>query len=320
MIASNGASPATGPSRSPWRNSIRSARPCGPAFASATARASGLMSIATNRAVLWCWAQARARQPEPVPTSTHAGRLDAPWSAARNSTTTNSESGRGIRTAGETVRGERVELLAADEVGHRHPLGAAADQVAEGAARRLADLVLEVGVELDPLPAEHLGQHDLGVEPRALGPAPLEVIGRPGQEPADRPALVRVEGVGVGGSARSSVDRRRRVRVSGASWSHLAELLAAVVVDQGRGQREQVALDHPVEVVERQADPMVGHPVLREVVGADPLRAVARADQGPPGLVALGAGLLLRSARRAGCGGCASPWPCSCAGSARRGS
>ena len=78
------------------------------------------------------------------------------------------------------------------------PLGASADQVAERAAGPLADVLLEVGVELHPLPAEHVGQQHLGVEPGALGPSSLEEVGRPGQQPADRPALVRV-GRGGGG-------------------------------------------------------------------------------------------------------------------------
>ena len=75
-----------------------------------------------------------------------------------------------------------------------------------------------------------------------------------------------------------------------------------------------------IEPVEGQADPVVGHAVLGEVVGPDPLRAIARADQGPPRLGRARRGPSPRSARRAGCGGCASPWPCSCAGSVRRGS
>src|SRR5205085_12621589 len=87
----------------------------------------------------------------------------------------------------------------------------------------------------------------------------------------------------------------RGVSVSLRLWvtSHLAELLATIVLDQFRGQRGEVALHHTVEAVQGQADPVIGHAVLREVVGADPLRPVARADQGAPGLGALGAGLLL---------------------------
>ncbi len=63
-----------------------------------------------NRAVLWVCAQASARYPDPVPTSTTRG-ASMPLNAARNSTTTNSESGRGISTAGVTVSGSEKNSL-----------------------------------------------------------------------------------------------------------------------------------------------------------------------------------------------------------------
>ena len=40
----------------------------------------------------------------------------------------------------------------------------------------------------------------------------------------------------------------------------------------------QVTVEDAIELVQRQADAMVGHPVLREIVGADAFGAVARAD------------------------------------------
>ena len=58
----------------------------------------------------------------------------------------------------------------------------------------------------------------------------------------------------------------------------VAELLA-IVVDEGVGNRLQVADDHLIEVVHRQADAVIGHAVLREIVGANPLAAVAGADE-----------------------------------------
>ena len=54
--------------------------------------------------------------------------------------------------------------------------------------------------------------------------------------------------------------------------------------------RVQVTVDHLVQVVRLVADPVVGDPVLREVVGADPLRPVDGADLG----LALGRGLRVR--------------------------
>ena len=76
--------------------------------------------------------------------------------------------GPGDEDGGRDLQGQRVELLAADQVGHGRPLGAAAHQVAKDGSGLLADLLLVVGVKLNPLPAEHMGQHDLGVEPGAL--------------------------------------------------------------------------------------------------------------------------------------------------------
>ena len=75
-------------------------------------------------------------------------------------------------------------------------------------------------VELDPLPAEDLGEQDLGVEPGALGPLALEEVGRSRSEAADGPASSAGSAVGVDVPCHRASD--------------LAELLAAVVVDQGR--------------------------------------------------------------------------------------
>src|SRR4051812_47977598 len=44
----------------------------------------------------------------------------------------------------------------------------------------------------------------------------------------------------------------------------------------------EVAVHDPRQVVDRLPDPVVGHPVLREVVGPDLVRAVTRPDHGPP--------------------------------------
>ncbi|ABA50496.1 hypothetical protein BURPS1710b_3601 [Burkholderia pseudomallei 1710b] len=53
-------------------------------------------------------------------------------------------------------------------------------------------------------------------------------------------------------------------------------------------QLVEIAVHDLFELVQRQVDPVIGHPALREVVRADPLGAVARADQ------ALARGCLLR--------------------------
>ena len=61
--------------------------------------------------------------------------------------------------------------------------------------------------------------------------------------------------------------------------AHLVAELLAVVVDQRVGHRLQVAGDDLVELVQREADAVVGQAILREVVGANPLAAVAGADE-----------------------------------------
>ena len=58
------------------------------------------------------------------------------------------------------------------------------------------------------------------------------------------------------------------------------QFLGPVGVQQGVEQRAEVALHHLVEVVGGVADAVVGEAVLREVVRADALAAVAGADLG----------------------------------------
>ena len=57
---------------------------------------------------------------------------------------------------------------------------------------------------------------------------------------------------------------------------------------QGLEQVVEGARDDPVEAVERQVDAVVGHPVLRKIIGPDALAAVAGADQIAAGLPLLG--------------------------------
>src|SRR4051812_24163537 len=54
--------------------------------------------------------------------------------------------------------------------------------------------------------------------------------------------------------------------------------LGLVLGDQRADQLVQLALQYLGQPVERKIDPVVGHPPLREIVGADALRSVARAD------------------------------------------
>src|SRR5690606_7208573 len=72
----------------------------------------------------------------------------------------------------------------------------------------------------------------------------------------------------------------------------------------GRGERVEglveVAVHDVVEVVGGVADPVVGEPVLREVVGADALGPVGGAHLRAPGLSGGGGGLLLLLGEEAG--------------------
>ena len=77
--------------------------------------------------------------------------------------------------------GERIKLLAPDEIGDRRALGAPANQLAKCGPRRLADFLFKVRVELHSLPIEDMGQHDFRVEARTFRSVTLKVIGGPRQ-------------------------------------------------------------------------------------------------------------------------------------------
>src|SRR5437870_13326143 len=67
-----------------------------------------------------------------------------------------------------------------------------------------------------------------------------------------------------------------------------AQLLRAFLREQRVDELVEVAVEHRLQLVRRDADAMVGHAVLREVVGPDLLGALPRSDLFPSGL-----GLLL---------------------------
>src|SRR5262245_13507859 len=57
--------------------------------------------------------------------------------------------------------------------------------------------------------------------------------------------------------------------------------LALLLGAERLGELAEIAVEHLVEAVDRELDPMVGHAVLREVVGPDLLRPLARPDLRP---------------------------------------
>ena len=99
---------------------------------------------------------------------------------------------------------------------------------------------------------------------------------------------------GVGERARSAARPARRAapvahaRAIGSSTGmalHGRELARLMIGDERVDQLvERRALEHRVELVQRQVDAMIGDAPLRKVVGADALRAVARADLALAGL------------------------------------
>src|ERR1700734_1834970 len=69
----------------------------------------------------------------------------------------------------------------------------------------------------------------------------------------------------------------------------LFQLLALIVVGERREQRVQPAFHYQIELVQGQADAMIGDAILREVVGADFFATIARTHHALP----LGADRLL---------------------------
>src|SRR5215831_2666894 len=98
--------------------------------------------------------------------------------------------------------------------------------------------------------------------------------------------LARSRGWSCGGSAGGPGGRPRRTPL-------LGDLLGAVGGRQGVDHRVEVPVDDLIQVVGLVADPVIGDPVLREVVGADPLRPVDRRDLAPPLSRRVRVGLLL---------------------------
>src|SRR5690242_2631961 len=78
----------------------------------------------------------------------------------------------------------------------------------------------------------------------------------------------------------STAARIMRARSAGGSSVEALEPLGLVVRAQRLDDLEEVAVHDRRQVVLGQADPVVGHAVLGEVVGPDLLGAVARADLG----------------------------------------
>src|SRR5674476_809880 len=89
------------------------------------------------------------------------------------------------------------------------------------------------------------------------------------------------------GLRNSSARSTPRAVASSSSPRLDAELLAPVLGGQGLGELVELALHHLGDAVAGEPDAVVAHAVLREVVGADLLGAVAAADHGAARCAAL---------------------------------
>src|SRR5881275_2210790 len=67
-----------------------------------------------------------------------------------------------------------------------------------------------------------------------------------------------------------------------ASLCLLFQALLLVELPQGLDQLAERSGDDRIELVEIQIDPVIGNAILRKIVGANALAAVAGADQGTP--------------------------------------
>ena len=127
-----------------------------------------------------------------------------------------------------------------------------------------------------------------GVHERArLGPGELTLRVRDQHAARSTPIAAREQHLRVQprrvAARRGQRDHRRVERVAdrggserlGGSTARLLEPLALLGVLERRGQLVELAGEQRLEVVRGEVDPVVGHAPLREVVGADLLRALA---------------------------------------------
>ena len=174
--------------------------------------------------------------------------------------------------------GSDVELQVAEV---RVP-GDVLQRLARGAARDVGpeprvEVGVGDGVQLAAPDVVHAGRDQLGVRARRFHPG----LGQPRR--------------GQGHLIKQQAHRRRKPRTPG------GQLRGQVRGGQRVDHRVEVSVDDLVEVVGLVADPVIGDPVLREVVGAHALRPVHGADLAAPLRAGLrvGVGLGLRQQPRA---------------------
>ena len=218
----------------------------------------------------WPWRWRRTRCPARRPAA-GGDRVVISASASIAQPVITSVSGRGTNTPGPTSTVDPAEVRPAGQVLQRHPLGPPVDQRGEPPDM----IIVELGRAAAAGPARPRRRRRAG-------------SGRPGP-PTRTPAAVS-RSVAADSSGRTGW-------LTGAVSPTGRQPLGGVGLLQGLDHRGQVAVQHLVQVVGLEPDPVVGDPVLREVVGADPLRAVDRAHLAAPGGGG-GVGRLLLGQRR----------------------
>ncbi len=199
-------------------------------------------------------ASARAIAPVPVPTSTTLG-APVPASSARQRSTSTSVSGRGTSARASQLQLQPVEAPAAEHVGERLALAAAAHELAQAVDLGGLERAVVVEVELEPLDRQDVSEQVLGVEPRRAARLALQVLARAAR------------------AARGPCSRRCSRPRGGAGGPRPAS--ACVNAERSPASTASRLCDGELDAV-------VGDAPLGIVVGADLLGALARADLGEP--------------------------------------
>ena len=186
-------------------------------------------------------------------------------SAASACSTSSSVSGRGTNTPGRTSSVIRRNPWSPGEVLHRRPRAPLTDRAAEHPGLPRVEPAL-ARVQTRPVGLEHVHQQDLGRRLRALDAVAIQVARRAPQD-----------------LGRAHAPRRPS-----------RELFRALGREERVDERVHAPLEHVRQLVHRQLDAVVGHPVLGEVVRADLLGPLAGPDLRAPVGRLLGGRLLLR--------------------------
>ena len=217
----------------PRAKRTRPASPRRSAFSRATASAARETSVAVTCAFGRSLASASATAPEPVPMS----RIRSSASRCGQQLERGLDQRLGLGARRQHVRRhrerQRPELLAADQLGHRHALvRAPAHQLAKARALAGGDRLVELEVEPQAIDAERVGEQALRVEPRGLDPLLREVLGGPAQQLEDGPAALAARRCVIGAlraaSARAAISTWIASSSSSRSPSRIASSLCRV--------------------------------------------------------------------------------------------